>query len=374
MRSLSLRGMRLAEPGEFARRAFENGKLDLTEVEGLADLIAAETEAQRAPGARAGRRRRAARSTKAGARSCVQAQALAEAGLDFADEADVAADAAVQADAVDRQACSPRSSQHLADRQRRAPARRLPRRHRRTAQRRQVASAECARAARRGNRVGGGGDDARRHRGPSRSRRLTGDRHRHGGDTRGAQGAVEAEGIRRTLARVEDADLVLWLVDATAPQSATAPPTIVGQFRDKSRVLNKIDLVKSLANRPDGVRAVGQDRRGGRPSSSIFWRNTPLTGLAGGEPAVITRARHRAELEAAPKRLAALPRGAGAARNSRPRSSASPPAISAASPAASTSRRCSAPSSPSSASASRVTGAQSILIHVKQLPPRAERD
>ncbi len=40
-------GLRPAEPGEFTRRAFDNGKLDLTEVEGLADLIAAETEAQR---------------------------------------------------------------------------------------------------------------------------------------------------------------------------------------------------------------------------------------------------------------------------------------------------------------------------------------
>ena len=40
-------GCRLAEPGEFARRAFENGKLDLAQVEGLADLIDAETEAQR---------------------------------------------------------------------------------------------------------------------------------------------------------------------------------------------------------------------------------------------------------------------------------------------------------------------------------------
>ena len=39
--------IRLAEPGEFTRRAFDNGKLDLTEVEGLADLIDAETEAQR---------------------------------------------------------------------------------------------------------------------------------------------------------------------------------------------------------------------------------------------------------------------------------------------------------------------------------------
>ncbi len=38
--------VRLAEPGEFAARAFANGKLDLTEVEGLADLINAETEAQ----------------------------------------------------------------------------------------------------------------------------------------------------------------------------------------------------------------------------------------------------------------------------------------------------------------------------------------
>ena len=40
-------GCRLAEPGEFARRAFENGKLDLTGAEGLADLIDAETAAQR---------------------------------------------------------------------------------------------------------------------------------------------------------------------------------------------------------------------------------------------------------------------------------------------------------------------------------------
>ena len=40
-------GLRQAEPGEFTRRAFENGKIDLTEAEGLADLIEAETESQR---------------------------------------------------------------------------------------------------------------------------------------------------------------------------------------------------------------------------------------------------------------------------------------------------------------------------------------
>ncbi len=43
----ALPGLRPAEPGEFTRRAFHNGKLDLTAVEGLADLIAAESESQR---------------------------------------------------------------------------------------------------------------------------------------------------------------------------------------------------------------------------------------------------------------------------------------------------------------------------------------
>ena len=43
----SVPGLRMAEPGEFTRRAFDNGKLDLTEVEAVADLVAAETESQR---------------------------------------------------------------------------------------------------------------------------------------------------------------------------------------------------------------------------------------------------------------------------------------------------------------------------------------
>ena len=48
LRALASRpGMRVAEPGEFTRRAFENGRIDLTEAEGLADLIEAETELQR---------------------------------------------------------------------------------------------------------------------------------------------------------------------------------------------------------------------------------------------------------------------------------------------------------------------------------------
>lgn len=44
---VAIPGVRLAEAGEFTRRAFLNGRLDLTEVEGLGDLIQAETETQR---------------------------------------------------------------------------------------------------------------------------------------------------------------------------------------------------------------------------------------------------------------------------------------------------------------------------------------
>ena len=96
---LALAGTRLAEPGEFARRAFENGKLDLTEVEGLADLIKPRprrSAVRRSPKPKA----RCARSTKVGATSSLRAQALIEAGLDFADEGDVIADVGVKADAV----------------------------------------------------------------------------------------------------------------------------------------------------------------------------------------------------------------------------------------------------------------------------------
>ncbi|MEC8291901.1 MAG: tRNA uridine-5-carboxymethylaminomethyl(34) synthesis GTPase MnmE [Pseudomonadota bacterium] len=78
-------GMRQAEPGEFTRLALENGRLDLAQVEGLADLIEAETEAQR---------RQALRvlsgdlGTKAEGwrKDLIRAAALIEATIDFADE------------------------------------------------------------------------------------------------------------------------------------------------------------------------------------------------------------------------------------------------------------------------------------------------
>ncbi len=82
-------GCRMAEPGEFARRAFDHGKLDLTSVEGLADLINAETDAQR---------RQALDQARGGLFSCaetwrgalIELRAMVEARIDFSDEGDVA--------------------------------------------------------------------------------------------------------------------------------------------------------------------------------------------------------------------------------------------------------------------------------------------
>jgi len=80
---------RQAEAGEFARRAFANGKLDLTAAEGLADLIAAETESQRRL-AVMGTSGELAALYRDWRLQLIKARALIEAELDFADEADIA--------------------------------------------------------------------------------------------------------------------------------------------------------------------------------------------------------------------------------------------------------------------------------------------
>src|SRR3954470_6427186 len=83
--------VRAAEPGEFTRRAFENGKLDLTEAEGLDDLIHADTDRQRRQALRQlkGLLGDKARDWRA---RIIEASALIEAGIDFSDEGDVPAE------------------------------------------------------------------------------------------------------------------------------------------------------------------------------------------------------------------------------------------------------------------------------------------
>lgn len=80
--------IRLAQPGEFTRRAFENGKLDLTRVEGIADLIDAQTEAQREL-AVSRMRGGLTDKLKNWREAIVRLRAEIEARLDFSDEDDV---------------------------------------------------------------------------------------------------------------------------------------------------------------------------------------------------------------------------------------------------------------------------------------------
>jgi tRNA modification GTPase len=84
----AIEGVRLAEAGEFTRRAFANGKLDLTEVEGLGDLIEAETETQRQ---QAVARLAGGISERIAAwrETLLDVRAEVEARLDFSDEGDV---------------------------------------------------------------------------------------------------------------------------------------------------------------------------------------------------------------------------------------------------------------------------------------------
>ena len=81
----ALPGLRPAEAGEFTRRAFDNGKLDLSEVEGLADLIAAETEAQRRQALRQ-MEGALSRRTEDWCAGLITTLAHAEAAIDFPDE------------------------------------------------------------------------------------------------------------------------------------------------------------------------------------------------------------------------------------------------------------------------------------------------
>jgi len=228
-----LPGFRAAEPGEFTRRAFLNGRLDLTEVEGLADLVAAETEAQRRQALR--QAEGALRQVAEGWRErLVRARALIEAELDFADEEDIPGAVSDRVwPEVARITCEIGAALVGSE-----PAERLrdgaevvilgpPNAGKSTLlnalARRDVAIVTPE---------------------PGTTRDLIEVRLDLGGypvtlvDTAGlreAAGLVEAEGIRRAERRAASADLVLWLCDAgdwTEPPPLPAPLIRVATKRD----------------------------------------------------------------------------------------------------------------------------------------------
>lgn len=296
----SVANCRPAEPGEFARRAFENGKLDLAEAEGLADLIDAETEAQRRQAvAQAGG---ALSKVYEGWRAdVIQAQALVEAGIDFSDEGDVAAGVMAQA----RDIVTP-----LRD----AIGAHLDDGHRGEILRDgfQVVLAGAPNAgkssllnalARR--------DAAIVSEEAGTTRDVIDVRLDLGGypvvvtDTAGlreTESAVEREGIRRTRARIDDADLVVHVragdvaeaYDPIAADAAASMPVLV--------VWTKADVAAAPAGEGIDLSVSAMTGVGLGALVSELARRAEVAiaggGCEGGGPA-ITQARHREHLEAA---------------------------------------------------------------------------
>jgi tRNA modification GTPase len=303
-----LPGFRLAEPGEFTRRAFENGRLDLTAVEGLADLINADTEAQR---------RQAFRQFKGllGNRAetwrgwLIEASALVEAGIDFSDEGDVPAGLIARAFAI----IAP-----LADEIRQAGAGQGERLREGLAV--AIAGAPNVGKSTLLNRM------ARReaaivspHAGTTRDvievhLDLAGFPVvlRDTAGLRDANDPVEQEGVRRALGAVTDADLVLWVVDGAGLEAGVLPPT-AGAGAQRWIILNKTDLlapdvVQHLVSK--SAQAAGVNPLLTISAISGAGVDDLLCALADfaerfftAEPALVTRERHRAALRAAREAL-----------------------------------------------------------------------
>lgn len=302
-------GLRMAEPGAFARRAFEAGKLDLAEVEGLADLIDAETEGQR----------RQALAQASGAlsdlydgwrASLIEALGLIEAGLDFSDEGDIGAKTFADATAI--VSVLDRAVAHHLDDGHRGEILRAGFRVALTGPPNAGKSSLLNALARRDVAIVS--EEAGTTRDVIEVRLDLGGVPVVVSDTAGfreTQGAIEREGMRRSQAVAEAADLVLWLTDATAPQ--TMLPAELAAVADRTLlVVNKVDLLADGAAPvlPDDM--VPLSVATGEGLGDLVRRLTVIAQERIGhraEPA-LTQVRHRALLEACRDSLAAFLVGA----------------------------------------------------------------
>src|SRR5262245_24693470 len=302
-------GLRPAEAGEFTRRAFENGKFDLTAVEGLADLVMAETEGQRR---QAFRQMTGALGDRAEhwRTQLIEALALVEARIDFSDESDVPDDLIGPALLAARK---------LRDDVRAALA--DDRRGERLREGLLVAIAGPPNAGKSSllNRM------ARREAAivtpfPGTTRDVIEVHLNLDGypvtlvDTAGIRmtdDPVEQEGVRRAQERAAAADLVLWVTEASHED---ADGDRGGEGRDGRpiwTIRNKIDLLDSESERPAAdslpsrVFALSALTGAGFDHLVACLAEFVRTALGPGESALVTRLRHRKALQEA---LAALDR------------------------------------------------------------------
>jgi tRNA modification GTPase len=298
-----LEGLRHAEAGEFTRRAFENGRMDLTAVEGLADLVAAETQAQR---------RQAYQHLKGllGARAetwrqrLIEALALVEAGIDFSDEDDVPKDLMARALAIIRPLAEEIGQAGAGQGERLREGLRVA-----------IAGPPNAGKSTLFNRL------ARREAAivspfPGTTRDVLEVHLDLGGypvtvlDTAGIRETndpVEREGVRRASEQAAGADLVLWVIDATALESQAKLSERASQAPVGSAfwvVVNKTDLigkgeiprVESRFDRELTVHLLSS-----RTAAGVDELVNALTRFADRfftpEPALVTRERQRSHLK-----------------------------------------------------------------------------
>lgn len=281
-------GLRLAEPGEFTRRAFENGKLDLTEAEAVADLVEAETTAQR---------RQAMRQLEGALGTLYEdwrsrlmhALARIEAEIDFPDEGlppDLWASIRVDVTALASEIAAHLNDAHRGERLRDGvsvailgPPNAGKSSLLNALARRDIAITSATAGTTRDvieARLDIGGYPV-----------LVADTAglRESGD------AIEQEGVRRALARAEAADLRLVILDATRP-GETVDPNL---FENALVVVNKIDAQSGKGI--DGALGISVKTGAGMKEllAQLKEEVVKRAGDSGAPP--ITRARHRAALQ-----------------------------------------------------------------------------
>ena len=306
LEALASFGLRLAEPGEFTRRAFGNGKIDLTEAEGLADLINAETAFQR----------RQALAQHCGAlrghyehwrAALLRAMAYVEASLDFSDEGDIAASAFNEAIPEVKRLVS-ELDRALADGRRGEIVREGI----------QVAIVGAPNVGKSSllNALAGREAAIVFHE-PGTTRDVIEVALDLDGfpfvlrDTAGlreTESPVEQEGIRRALASAEDADVVLLMYDATTPHPGPLPmgegataflhEGLASKTTETITVINKIDVAQpDLSRWPQETLLVSAKTGQGLDALRTALVRFAEESFGGCETPLITRVRHRQEIE-----------------------------------------------------------------------------
>jgi tRNA modification GTPase len=288
---LRRRGLRLAEPGEFTRRAFQNGKLDLTQAEAIADLAAAETEAQRRQALRQldgalGELYRGWRDR------LLRLLAHLEAAIDFPDE-DLPPEIEAQVEAetrrligeVDAHLCDGRRGERLRDGISVAivgpPNAGKSSLLNRLAQREAAIISPIAGTTRDVIEVA---IDLAGY--PVVLADTAG--------LRDSVDAVEQEGLRRALARAEAAELRLFVFDAHRPEDAAGAAAWPGATT--LLVANKIDLALEKTFLPRAAIGVSALTGEGLPQLLEAITESVASGYQTEAP-LLTRARHREALE-----------------------------------------------------------------------------